>query len=94
MDSFITGSNNNSNVLFGLLQMQTAQLLNLSVPLILAAQTAGASLGSIIMPAKLMVGCSTVGLTGKENTVIGKLLVFGMIPILIVAMLTFLLDIR
>jgi len=93
LGSFITGSNNNSNVLFGLLQMQTAQLLNLSVPLILAAQTAGASLGSIIMPAKVMVGCSTVGLTGKENTVIGKLLIFGMIPILIVAMLTFFLSI-
>lgn len=87
LGAFITGSNSNSNVLFAVLQMRTAELLGLSVPLILAAQTAGGSLGSIIAPAKVIIGCSTVGLEGKEGKVIGKLLIYGMIPVIFVAML-------
>ncbi len=87
LGAFITGSNSNSNVLFAVLQMRTAELLGLSVPLILAAQTAGGSLGSIIAPAKVIVGCSTVGLEGKEDQVIGKLLIYGMIPVVFVAIM-------
>jgi len=85
LGAFITGSNTNSNVLFGVLQQSTAQLLNLSVPLILAAQTAGGSLGSVLAPAKVIVGCSTVGLSGKEGEVMRKLLGYGMITLLTVA---------
>jgi lactate permease len=59
------------------------------VPVILAAQTAGGALGSIISPAKVIVGCSTVGLNGKEGQVLGKLLFYGSIPIFLVAFFTF-----
>ena len=52
LGAFITGSNNNSNVLFAVLQKNTAEMLGLSISLILGAQTAGASLGSIFAPAK------------------------------------------
>ena len=76
LGAFITGSNNNSNVLFANLQLETAQLLKLSIPLILAAQTTGGALGSIMAPAKVIVGCSTVGLAGKEGDVIGKLILY------------------
>ncbi len=60
LGSFMTGSNTNSNVVFGELQRQTAVALNLSIPLILAAQTAGGALGGLFAPAKVIVGCSTV----------------------------------
>jgi lactate permease len=89
--AFITGSNNNSNVLFAALQMRTAELLGLSVTLILAAQTAGGSLGSIMAPAKVIVGCSTVGLGDHEGVVIGKILLYGIIPVLLVSVLTLIL---
>lgn len=87
LGAFITGSNNNSNVLFALLQMRTADLLGLSSTLILAAQTAGGSLGSVLAPAKVIVGCSTVGLGDNESLVMGKILKYGIIPILVVALL-------
>jgi len=45
--------------------MQTAQLMGLDVTLVLAAQSAGGAVGSIFAPAKIIVGCSTVGLAGK-----------------------------
>jgi lactate permease len=70
LGAFMTGSNTNSNILFGALQLDTARLLDLPVGLILAAQTTGGALGGIIAPAKIIVGCSTVGLSGREGPVI------------------------
>jgi lactate permease len=81
LGAFITGSNNNSNVLFAVLQQNAAALLDLSVPLILGAQTAGGALGSVLAPAKVIVGCSTVGLAGEEGVVMRKLLAYGGITI-------------
>lgn len=90
LGAFITGSNNNSNVLFAVLQMRTAELLGLSVPLILGAQTAGGSLGSIMAPAKVIVGCSTVGLSEREGEVMAAVIRYGLIPIGLVALAAFL----
>jgi lactate permease len=92
LGAFITGSNTNSNVLFGALQQNSAALLNLSAPLILAAQTAGGSLGSVLAPAKVIVGCSTVGLSGEEGRVMRKLLGYGLITIGTVALAAFLIN--
>lgn len=89
LGAFITGSNNNANVLFAVLQMNTAELLGLSMPVILAAQTAGGALGSVLAPAKVIVGCSTVGLGGQEGRVMQKMLWTGLIPVLIVGLLAF-----
>lgn len=91
LGAFITGSNNNSNVLFAVLQMRTAELLGLSIPLILGAQTAGGSLGSIMAPAKVIVGCSTVGLGEDESVVMKPILGYGCLPVLLVSLLAVLL---
>ncbi len=87
LGAFITGSNNTSNVLFGVLQMRTAELLGLSVSLILGAQTTGGSLGSVLSATKVMVGCSTVGLGDNESVVMKPVLLYGIFPIILVAIL-------
>lgn len=92
LGAFITGSNNNANVLFAVLQMNTAEMLGLSVPLILAAQTVGGALGSVLAPAKVIVGCSTVGLGGQEGKVMQKMMLYGLIPIAVVALCAFLIQ--
>ncbi len=91
LGSFITGSNNNSNVLFAGLQMNTAQLLGLSVSAILGAQTAGGSLGSVFSPAKVIVGCSTVGLSNQEGPVMSRILLYGMLVISLMCVVSFIL---
>lgn len=73
LGAFMTGSNTNANVLFGLLQRRTAELLGLTVPLVLAAQTAGAAVGSVLAPAKVIVGASTTRMTGREGEVMAAL---------------------
>lgn len=79
LGAFMTGSNTNSNVVFGVLQQQTAELAGISTAIILAAQTTGGALGSMIAPAKILVGCSTVGLAGKEAPVLRATLIYGLV---------------
>jgi lactate permease len=90
LGAFMTGSNTNSNVVFGALQMRTAELLGYRVALILAAQTSGASLGSIVAPAKVVVGASTVGLVGREGDVLRRLVGYACLLILFISLLTLL----
>jgi len=79
LGAFMTGSNTNSNVVFGVLQQQTADLTGLSAAVILAAQTTGGALGSMIAPAKILVGCSTIGLAGREGPVLRATLKYGLV---------------
>lgn len=74
LGAFMTGSNTNSNVMFGAFQAQVAKILGVSTLIMASAQTAGGSIGSMLAPAKVIVGTSTVGLTGREGEVIGKTL--------------------
>lgn len=90
LGAFITGSNNNANVLFANLQMKNAELLGLDTRLILASQTTGGSIGSIIAPAKNIVGCSTVGLSDQEGVVLAKSMVYGLLLLVFIALQTML----
>lgn len=84
LGTFMTGSNTNSNILFGALQRDSAVLLGLPPALLLAAQTAGGALGSMVAPAKIIVGCSTVGLSGKEGPVVRQGARYGIVITLII----------
>lgn len=84
LGAFITGSNTNSNVIFASLQMQTAKILSLNVSTILAEQTAGGAIGSVIAPSKIIVGCSTVDLNKKINQVYKYLFLIALLILLIV----------
>jgi lactate permease len=92
LGAFATGSNNNSNVLFASLQKNAALLLGLDPRWLLAAQTAGGSLGSMIAPAKIIVGCSTVGLKGKDGAVLRITLPYGVVIGLGIGLMVFLIS--
>jgi lactate permease len=78
LGAFMTGSNTNSNVVFGSLQQHVATLVGVSPLIILAAQTAGGAVGSLFAPAKVIVGCSTVELGGKEGPVLRAAMRYGL----------------
>jgi len=78
LGAFMTGSNTNSNVIFAPLQQRTAELIGISVWIILGAQTTGGALGSMLAPAKVIVGCSTAGLAGQEGQVMRKTMGYGL----------------
>jgi lactate permease len=88
LGAFMTGSNTNSNVVFGSFQQDAATLLGLNVFIILAAQTAGAAIGSTFAPAKVIVGASTVGLGGEEGPVLKKVMSYGLVLVGVVSLAT------
>jgi lactate permease len=89
LGAFMTGSNTNSNVVFGQLQLQTADALGLVVAVILAAQTAGGAIGSVFAPAKVIVGSSTV--PGAEDGQVLKLAtLYGLGILVVLGVLSFL----
>ena len=92
LGAFTTGSNNNSNVLFGTLQQNAALLLGIAPNILIAAQTTGGSLGSMIAPAKLIVGCSTVDLRGREGQVLRVTLPYGLLIGLTMGLVAFVIS--
>ncbi|MGQ9555361.1 MAG: L-lactate permease [Anaerolineae bacterium] len=91
LGAFTTGSNTNSNVLFGPLQLQMSHLLNLNGIWLLAAQTAGGALGSMVAPAKLVVGCAMVGLAGQDGRVLRRTVPYGLLIALVAGAIVWLL---
>ncbi|MGQ9514217.1 MAG: L-lactate permease [Thermoproteota archaeon] len=67
---FTTGSNSGSNAMFGAFQRDAARLLGVNEYIMCASQTNGGALGSMIAPAKVVVGTSVTKATGREGEVI------------------------
>lgn len=69
---FLSGSDASSNVLFGNLQVAAAHKLHLSEVLLAATNSSGAVTGKMISPQNIAVGVTTVGLIGKEGSVLRR----------------------
>jgi lactate permease len=83
---FMTGSNANSNVMFGALQVSAASTLGISPQVIASGQTIGGSLGASIAPAKVFLGSSTTGMSGRESEIMRKTIIFCLIATLLVGL--------
>jgi lactate permease len=86
LGAFMTGSNTNSNAVFANLQQNVAVLIGASPLIILAAQTAGAAIGSAFAPAKIVVGCSTVD--AEEGSALRAVMRYGLAIVAGVAVAT------
>ena len=84
LGSFLTGSNTNSNVMFGTLQVETARVLGVSTVIMAAVQSVGGSVGCSIAPSKVLIGSATVGLDGRESEVMNRTLPYCLIIALLV----------
>jgi lactate permease len=92
LGAFTTGSNTSSNVLFAPMQVAIAGLLGISPTLIAAAQTTGGSLGSMIAPAKIAMGCATIQHQEKAGEVLRITLLPGIGLALLIGLLTFVIS--
>ena len=89
LGAFVTGSNTNSNVLFGSLQETAASTLGVSTAIICAVQSIGASIGGGIGPTTVALGATAAQVIGQESEIYKKTLK----PILIGAAVLGLADI-
>ncbi len=91
LGSFITGSNTNSNVIFGSFQATVAASLGVSPAIMAAVQSIGGSVGCSLGPTQVLLGTSSVKLTGKEGYVYHRIIHLTLFAALALGMLNLLL---
>ncbi|WP_338243766.1 L-lactate permease [Aurantiacibacter hainanensis] len=70
LGSFVTGSATASNILLADFQLTAARATALSPLLGLAGQGFGSAIGNVIAPHNIVAGAATVGLVGREGSVL------------------------
>lgn len=88
LGAFITSSSTSSNVLFSDLQHTVARLKGLPEAAIIAAQSAGGSIGNGIAPANVVLGASTAGIAGQEGAILRKTLVWTLLAVIVTGIAT------
>lgn len=90
--AFMTSSNTSSNVLFSPLHGSVVDSMeDLTLPVVIAAQSTGGAIGNVIAPANVVLGTSTAGIQGRESEVYKITLVFALITGVMVSAATILL---
>ncbi|MBM2810440.1 MAG: glcA [Chloroflexi bacterium] len=84
--AFMTGSNTNSNVAMGVLQVETAAALGLVPALLAAAQSVGGSIGAGVSPDKAVIGASAAGIMGREAAIMRRALPYALIVTLLLGL--------
>jgi lactate permease len=85
---FTTGSNTASNTLFGLFQKEVSQLINANPSIVVSAQTTGGSVASMISPAKVAVGSTTLGIPGREGYIMRRTFIPLLTTVVVIGILT------
>jgi lactate permease len=74
LGAFVTGSNTNSNVIFGSLQESAAIALSLPAAIMCGVQSIGASVGGGIGPTTVSLGATAAQIQGEESKIYKKTL--------------------
>ncbi|MEW6457336.1 MAG: L-lactate permease [Acidobacteriota bacterium] len=94
LGAYIAGSNTVSNIMFSGFQYATAYVLGLSRTIIVGEQVVGGAVGNMICVHNVVAVCATVGIIGKEGSVIKKnilpAIIYGMLAGIIGTVLIFL----
>ncbi|MGI6357535.1 MAG: L-lactate permease [Bacillota bacterium] len=94
LGSFITGSNTNSNVIFGRFQYSVAQSIGVSETVMCGAQSIGGSVGVSMGPTTVLMGASAAKLVGEESLVYRKVLIPTLLTALALGIVNYLLLIQ
>ena len=74
LGSFITGSNTNSNVIFGKFQASVAEKLMVNPYIMAGLQSIAGSVGVSLGPTTILMAASASGLTGQEASIYSRVL--------------------
>lgn len=86
LGTFVTGSDTNSNVLFGKLQTSAATQLNIDPILLAAANTSGATGGKMISPQSIAIAVSATRMDGQGSAIMSGTLKYCAIYIIILGL--------
>ena len=88
--TFLTGSDTSSNILFGLLQKQTALQLNMDPIWIAAANTSGGCIGKLLSTQNMAVAAIATGLHGREGDMLAYTMKYAAIFLVLGGAIVFL----
>ncbi|MCX8028638.1 MAG: L-lactate permease [Brevinematales bacterium] len=91
--TFLTGSDTSSNILFGILQKETAKNLGFDVQWIVSSNTSGATAGKMISPQSIAVATSAIGMYGYEKQIISSTLPVCLIYSLMLGVYVFIVSV-
>ncbi|MFC1899172.1 L-lactate permease [Chloroflexota bacterium] len=72
LGAYMAGSNTVSNIMMAGFQYETASLLNIPKTIIVALQDVGGAIGNMVCVHNVVAVCATVGIIGKEGSVIRR----------------------
>lgn len=75
LGAFIAGSNTISNMMFSLFQFEMAQNIGVTESIVVSLQAVGGAAGNMICVHNVVAASATVGLLGREGSVIRKTLI-------------------
>jgi len=91
LGSFFSGSNTISNLTFGGIQISIAEDIGVSPTTILALQSAGGALGSMIAIHNIVAVCAVLGLKNQEGVILKKTIIpalaYGVILAVVIGIL-------
>ncbi len=91
LGSFITGSNTNSNVIFGKFQISVATALAVSPYIMAGVQSIAGSIGVSVGPTTMLMAASASGMTGQEPEIYKKVIKPVLLTALLMGILNYLL---
>ncbi len=83
LGAFVTSSNTSSNILLGSFQHAAAGMISANEAVVLAAQTTGAAIGTVVGPSTILLGTTTAGCKGKEGDVLKFMLPITLVEVLV-----------
>ena len=87
LGGWLTGSNAGGNAMFALLQKDTSLRAGLPLDWIMGAQNSAGSIVTVVSPARTILATTTVGLPGKEGTILRTLGPLVLVSVAIIMML-------
>lgn len=89
LGTFVTGSGTSSSVLFGNVQLEAAQTLNINEYWLVGANSVGVSAGKMLSPQSIAIGCAACGLSGKDGEILSKIFKIAFAYILVMAIIIY-----
>lgn len=77
--TFVTGSGTSSGMLFGAIQSQAAEALDVNPYWMVALNSLGVAAGKMLSPQTLAIGLASVHVRGKDAELLGAILPYGLV---------------
>lgn len=87
LGGWLTGSNAGGNAMFALLQKDSSLRAGLPLDWIMGGQNAAGSIVTVVSPARTILAATTVGLSGKEGTILRALGPLVLVSIVVIMVL-------